>query len=276
MKIYGHQDVLSRIPQPFPPTMLITGPAGVGKRRVATMIAERLRTSEVDLQILESPTVGQARQIAVHHRVAPAGRYRVSLIDLTSVTPAAQHTLLKVLEDAGPMSRFVIHSDTHVLPTVVSRCFQMRLGPLSNADLAAVLEDNGYLATDAREAVVQAGGSASRALEIAASLMESSPARTHTMRLLTAIIEDSPGINKVLTEIVSASCAPYVVSLLAHSLQGSFTDMSHALALLPVAGRLQALDLLTTNGRPSLRIVAAAQTLLSAVRQVQHASVMVA
>lgn len=266
MKIHGHADALLSIPRPLPPTLLITGPAGVGKRTIASQIADAVTDTDQDLQILESPTVTEARQVVDHHRSTPIGRLRVSRIDLTSTSSAAQQALLKVLEDAGSGSRFILHSNSPVLPTVTSRCFQVRLGPLRPADLSKVLEDRGLNGEHA--AITQAGGSAAKAIELAT--MTTSPARQQAVRLLTAITEDSPGIDRVLVDITSGSTAPVVAGMLVSALQASFTEASHVLGSLPFSDRMRAIDVLGSKALPSLRLISATQSLVVSVRQAQH------
>lgn len=268
MKIHGHENALVSIPQPLPPTLLITGPVGVGKRTIASRIADAVSDSDQDLQILESPTVIEARQVAAHHRSASIGRLRVSRIDLTSTSPAAQQALLKVLEDTGPSSRFILHSNSPVLPTVTSRCFQVRLGSLSTSDLAAVLEDRGLNGDTA--VLAQAGGSAAKAIELAT--MSASPARQQAVRLLTVITEDSPGLDRVLTDITSGATTPVVVSMMVAALQTSFTEPAHVLGSLPFSDRMRAIDVLSSKAHSTLRLVSATQTLVTSVRQAQHTS----
>jgi hypothetical protein len=263
MKIHGHGEALSTIPRPLPPTLLITGPAGIGKHTIATKIAEAVTGFDPDLQILESPTIAEARQVSVHHRTAPIGSLRVSLIDLTSTSAASQQALLKVLEDSGPQSRFILHSNSRVLPTVTSRCFQVRLGPLSHADLSAVLRDHG-LSPDP-SVLAQAGGSAAKAIELAA--LGASPAKQQTIRLLSAISEDSPGVDRVITDITSGTTTPIVISMMVTAIQASFTEATHAFGSLPFAARMQAIDVLGSKAHPSLRLISATQALLGAVRQ---------
>lgn len=272
MKIHGHLDALISIPRPLPPTLLITGPAGVGKRTIASQIADAVSDSDQDLQILESPTVAEARQVTVHHRAASVGRLRVSRIDLTSTSAAAQQALLKVLEDTGPGSRFILHSNSPVLPTVTSRCFQVRLGSLSTSDLAAVLEDRGLNGDTV--VLEQAGGSAAKAIELAT--MSASPARQNTVRLLSAIAEDSPGLDRVLMDITSGATTPIVVAMMVTALQTSFTEPAHVLGSLPFSDRMRAIDMLGSKAHPSLRLISATQALVSSVRQAQHSQYAVA
>ena len=80
----------------------------------------------------------------------------------------AQNALLKTLEEPPASSVFVLVTSRPdvLLPTVRSRCQQLRFGRLSPAEIASVLEQrHGYSAADAHAAAAAADGSIGRALE---------------------------------------------------------------------------------------------------------------
>ena len=98
-----------------------------------------------------------------------ARRRVVIITDAQAMNPAAGNALLKMLEEP-PVRTILILVATHpsdLLPTIVSRCQQLRFKPISNKYLESVLVQDHEL--DAGEAMIittMAGGSLSRALRM--------------------------------------------------------------------------------------------------------------
>jgi DNA polymerase-3 subunit delta' len=116
------------------------------------------------------------------------GRWRVFIVDeADALVPNAQDALLKTLEEPPPGSIFILVTSLPdaLLPTVRSRCYRLRFGRLSEAEIARVLrERHQFSEADARAASAIADGSIGRALaaqegelaaarEIAADLLRS-------------------------------------------------------------------------------------------------------
>jgi DNA polymerase-3 subunit delta' len=97
------------------------------------------------------------------------GRRRVVIVDQAdAMAGAAQNALLKTLEEPPPGSIFILVSaiPDALLPTVRSRCPQLRFGSLTTGEVVEILtRDHGYAAGDAHAAAVEADGSIARALE---------------------------------------------------------------------------------------------------------------
>ena len=221
--VIGHRRLLTLLSRAIarntlPPALLLAGPAGVGKRRVALAIAravnclEPVVTSEFereacgkcascrriergvhpDVILLEPGDTGSIKIEVVRDVVDRAGyrpfeaRRRVVIIDeADALVDAAQNALLKTLEEMPPASIFVLVSSLPdaLLPTVRSRCPRLRFGPLSAAEVAQVLvRDHRYSESDARAAAADADGSVGRAL--AADSTGLAEAREDARRLL--------------------------------------------------------------------------------------------
>jgi DNA polymerase-3 subunit delta' len=221
--IVGHRRLLSLLSRAvardtLPPSLLLAGPAGVGKRRAAVAIAEALNclkpqeTAEFprdgcgecpacrriqrgvhpDVIVIEPGDTGsikieQVRDVIDRSEYRPfEGRRRVVIIDeADALMPAAQNALLKTLEEPPSASVFVLVSSIPdaLLPTVRSRCSRLRFAGLPAAELAEALRrDHGYSEQDARAVAVDAEGSVGRALQAeSADLVE---AREGAQRLL--------------------------------------------------------------------------------------------
>ncbi len=98
-----------------------------------------------------------------------AKRRMVIITDAQAMNPAASNALLKMLEEP-PLRTFLILVATHtsdLLPTIVSRCQQLRFKPISSKSLESVLvQKHGLDAADAIIITAMAGGSLSRALQM--------------------------------------------------------------------------------------------------------------
>jgi DNA polymerase-3 subunit delta' len=204
--IIGHGRLLSLLSRAIargtlPPSLMLAGSRGIGKRRAATAIATTLNcaragpagTLEVDacgacpscrriargihpdVVVLEPGESGAIKIEPVRDVIDRAnyrpfeGRRRVVIVDdADALIPQAQNALLKTLEEPPSASVFVLVTsmpDT-LLPTVRSRCRPLRFGELSAAEVAAILvRDHQYSESDARAAAAETGGSVGRALE---------------------------------------------------------------------------------------------------------------
>ena len=221
--IAGHRRLVSLLSRAcardtLPPSLLLAGPAGVGKRRTALAIATTLnclqpqappglerdacgecascrriaRGVHPDVITLEPGDTGtikieQVRDVIDRAGYRPfEGRRRVVIVDeADALVHAAQSALLKTLEEPPSASVFLLVSSMpdSLLETVRSRCPRLRFGPLSPADVADVLmREHGYGETDARAAAADADGSVGRAL--AAESADVTGARETARRLL--------------------------------------------------------------------------------------------
>ena len=221
--LVGHTRVLALLSRAIargtlPPSLLLAGPRGVGKRRAAAAIAATLNcpqpkkagTLEIDacgecpscrriargihpdVIVLEPSDTGAIRIEPVREVIDRAnyrpfeGRRRVVIVDEADALVAqAQNAMLKTLEEPPSASVFVLVSsmaDT-LLPTVRSRCRPLRFGELPAAEVAEVLvRDHQYSQSDARAAAAEAAGSVGRALESRG--LDVSEAREAAQRLL--------------------------------------------------------------------------------------------
>ncbi len=107
-------------------------------------------------------------------RTAAEGGWRAVIIDpADEMNLNAQNALLKVLEEppARTVLMLVCHRPGRLLPTVRSRCRQLPLRPLADADVNTLLARYASLdhVAGRTEVVRLAGGSAGRALTLAAS-----------------------------------------------------------------------------------------------------------
>jgi DNA polymerase-3 subunit delta' len=247
--IIGHRRLLSLLSRAIargtlPPSLLLAGPRGIGKRRAATAIAATLNcahprqggTLEIDacgecpscrrigrgvhpdVVVLEPGDSGaikidQVRDVIDRANYRPfEGRRRVVIVDdADALIPQAQNALLKTLEEPPSASVFVLVSSMSdaLLPTVRSRCRPLRFGELSAAEVAAILvRDHQYSESDARAAAAEAAGSVGRALE--ARGVDVGEAREAAQHLLQEIARASDPVRRLeaARELVGKASGP--------------------------------------------------------------------
>ncbi|MBI4888829.1 MAG: DNA polymerase III subunit delta', partial [Acidobacteria bacterium] len=151
--------------------------------------------------------IEQVREVIDRAAYRPfEGRRRAVVVnEADAMVPQAQNALLKTLEEPPPASVFILVSSMPdaLLPTVRSRCSNLRFGPLSPAEVARVLtRDHQYADDEARAAAAEADGSVGAALAartidltaargLARELLERAagahgPARLQAARAITA------------------------------------------------------------------------------------------
>ena len=191
----------------LPPSLLFGGPAGVGKQLTALAVAQALNCTNMtkgsglgaqgsidacgtcaactriargvhpDVLLVSPNDNGNIRIEPVRDAIDRSqyrpfeGRRRVVIIDAAdALVHQAQNALLKTLEEPTPSSVFILVSarPDMLLPTVLSRCPQLRFRPLSAADIAIALMARGHNETEARAVAATADGSFAQALQASA------------------------------------------------------------------------------------------------------------
>ncbi len=170
----------------LPGTILFSGPGGTGKLATALKLAKSLNCSEgsadgcdcVSCRAIRTGThpdvivLSRDRQILVDDmreivalgslRASP-GRERLIILDRAeNITEPAANAALKMLEESGEHVRFILITDipSKLLPTVLSRSYQLRFSLLSRDEMIGFAEAIGDNPSDeiSREAIRFAGG----------------------------------------------------------------------------------------------------------------------
>jgi DNA polymerase-3 subunit delta' len=210
----------------LPPSLLFAGPSGIGKQLAALATAQALNCLDLrpsDLGGLDAcgacaactriargvhPDVlfispGDNRSIKidavrdlvdrVNFRPFEGRRRAVIIDDADTLVPAAQNGLLKTLEEPPPGSVFILVTSRpdSLLPTVRSRCPQLRFRSLSPDEVAVVLTKLGHNETEARAVAAAADGSIGQALQASAGdLVEARDIASRA--LISAAASDDP------------------------------------------------------------------------------------
>ncbi|MDR3634485.1 MAG: DNA polymerase III subunit delta' [Isosphaeraceae bacterium] len=211
--IRGHDAVAASLKRSlvrgrFPHALLFVGPEGIGKRTFALKLAQSLlcqRSEEADLDPCEvcpsclqvkagnHPDVLQVERPPDRHELPIAvirdlcldlglkpmmGPRKLAIVnDADDLNDEAANAFLKTLEEPPPGSILILiaTSAEAQLETILSRCRVVRFDPLPEAELAAVLQEQG-VAPDPAEAARLAKlgeGSVSRARGLASREIES-------------------------------------------------------------------------------------------------------
>ena len=116
-------------------------------------------------------TVDEVRRMKSFFNFSAAdGGRRVAIVDTADdLNTSAANALLKLLEEPpqGVTVLLVSHQPSRLLPTIRSRCRELRLGPLSAADMAQALVAAGAEADSAGPMAALSGGSVGEAIRIA-------------------------------------------------------------------------------------------------------------
>ncbi|ARE41916.1 DNA polymerase III delta prime subunit [Rhodovulum sp. P5] len=116
-------------------------------------------------------TVDEVRKLRSFFGLSAAGGgRRVVIVDSADeMNPNAANALLKMLEEPPEAATLVLisHQPARLLPTIRSRCRELRLSPLAPADMAAALEQAGQTVTGDPAALAElAGGSVGEAIRL--------------------------------------------------------------------------------------------------------------
>jgi DNA polymerase-3 subunit delta' len=118
-------------------------------------------------------TVEAVRSLKHFFQMSSAdGGRRVVIVDAADeMNRNAANAILKELEEppAGAVILLVAHQPSRLLPTIRSRCRELRCGPLSPEDLARALAQAGYSTDNAASLAALAGGSAGDAIRLLGS-----------------------------------------------------------------------------------------------------------
>ena len=157
--IIGHDKTLKTLSELFetgrlPHALLFVGPEGVGKQKVARVLSQKILASEgppdqhPDFILVEPENqrikIDTIREIKKNLRYAPLkANARIVLInDAHTMNAAAANALLKSLEEPPQETYFflVTHAPGWIPKTIISRTQKFRFSPLSEKQIAHILQ----------------------------------------------------------------------------------------------------------------------------------------
>ena len=158
-----------------PPTTLESDPDSSLNKRIEALSEPRLmlirRGPTDDGKRLRSQiSVEEVRKLNAFFGLSAAdGGYRVVIVDaLDEMNVASANALLKLLEEPpkNAVLLLVCHQPSRVLPTIRSRCRELRLSSLGSEDLQRALEDVGTEPAQVAAMSEMSGGSVGRTLAL--------------------------------------------------------------------------------------------------------------
>ena len=159
-----------------PPTSLEIGHESPIYRRSAQLAEPRLCLIRREWDAKKSRhgtviTVDEVRKLnGFFHMSAADGGRRVVIVDSADeMNVSAANALLKTLEEPPKHATLLLisHQPTGLLPTIRSRCRELRLGPLKHDDLAQALDAAGFDAAEQSDALAElSAGSVGEALRL--------------------------------------------------------------------------------------------------------------
>jgi DNA polymerase-3 subunit delta' len=215
---------------------VLAGPEGVGKFAAALWWAASAKCaqgpacpgcptcrqiaarSHRDVHIVEPDKPGgririeQTRTLveAMARRPAADGPNVAIVRDADRMTPEAQNSLLKLLEEPPGYAVLILVADNlaALLPTVRSRCQILRFGALDTDDLRRVLLDHGTDAALAARLAAAARGSVGRALALTA---ESLDALENLLAAVANCGSEEGDIEALLDELIARKADGYAL-----------------------------------------------------------------
>jgi DNA polymerase III subunit delta' len=160
---------------PEPPVTLDISSDHPVSHRIAALSEPRLfllrRAWDDEKRKLKSMiTVDEVRKLKNYFSLSSAdGGRRVAIIDaVDEMNTAAANALLKLLEEPPPNVTLLLisHQPSKLLPTIRSRCRELRLAPLNAADMATALAVTGDAPENPVPLAELSGGSVGEAIRI--------------------------------------------------------------------------------------------------------------
>lgn len=130
----------------IPHAIMLTGPSGCGKTTVARILKDELKAADdfVEMNCADFRGIDMVREIRSVVNYAAFSKSRVWLIDEAhKLTNDAQNAFLKLLEDPPDHAYFMLATTDpgKLLPTIHTRCTVVKMSPLNDKQMGALLND---------------------------------------------------------------------------------------------------------------------------------------
>lgn len=232
-EVVGHEQAMAGLRRAIqgtstPHSYLFTGPSGVGKTTLARILARELQAEIHEIDAASNNGVDQMRELidfSKHMAFTETGR-RLAIVDeCHMLSRNAWNAILKLLED--PPDHFYMALCTtersRVLETVLTRCYEVALRPLDNAEMTDLLEavadlEGWKVHADVMELVLDAAtGQPRKGLTILQAVHDA-PSREEAKRIVTLVDSGDPAL-EIIRHLVSGKKSWKIVSELLAKVQ---------------------------------------------------------
>jgi hypothetical protein len=238
----------------LPPVTLLRGPRSVGKRTLAEALVKHHGGLSLETRTILTLSMDEAREVKSLCERAPMGPLRGFIIRLDGASEHVLNAMLKVLEEPPDSARFLLLAEGPVLPTIASRSVTYRMGLLSDAEMGAVLAQQGMVGTPLASAVMTGRGQVDKAT----GLYDIEAARSRVLAVIKAIgVKDRALLEKALPDW-GPDTHQLLVTWCVEAVTGRWRVFSARDASGVVGAPMELLTRLRFNARPKLMVRVAA------------------
>ncbi len=237
------------------PSMIFSGPAGVGKTTSAVAMAKELYGDSINQAFLELNASDQRGIEIIRGRVKEfaktlplsTGLVKIIFLDeADALTSEAQHALRRTMEKYSSTTRFVLSANyaSKIIEPIQSRCVVLRFKPLNEAEMRAYIE---------RIAKGEGLDIEEKGVEALIYVSEGD------LRRITNILHGAAILNRKITDrsvydIASKARPKEVVSMLRYALGGDFSKARDELNVLLLSYGMSGEDVLIQCHREALNL----------------------
>lgn len=237
------------------PSMIFSGPAGVGKTTSAIALAKELYGSQINEAFLEL-NASDARGIDVIRgrvkefaRTVPLSGGMVKIIFLDeadSLTSEAQHALRRTMEKYSLSTRFILSANyaSKIIEPIQSRCVVLRFKPLREEEMKKYIE---------RVAKSEGLEVDEKAIEALLYVSEGDLRKLTNIMQSTAVSEKTV-TEKAIYEIAARARPKEIIAMLKYALAGDFVKSRAELNTLVLSHGMSGEDILLQCYREALNL----------------------
>ncbi len=237
------------------PSMIFSGPAGVGKTTSAIAMAnelygENIREAFLELNASDSRGIEVVRgKVKEFARTIPLSSGMVKIVFLDeadALTPEAQHALRRTMEKYSATTRFILSANysSKIIDPIQSRCVVLRFKPLKEEEMKV------YIARIAKNEKLEISEKASEAL----LYVSDGDLRKLTNIMQSASVSDGKISEQSVYDIAARARPKEIIAMLRYALSGDFDKARTELSTLVLVYGMSGEDILMQCYREALNM----------------------